>query len=215
MNKPILSSPGFKEQAVQRGEQPGLDLGYVTELVPLRCPDVEGLLGQILRVGLHPRQAHGEPEQRLVMRVHNSFKLSVRIHNQIASATVIKIKTVIPDTTNREKQWDEGADHEQGNGTKVQFPFGGNSGTKTPLATLMNESSGNGLLAMADDDHVDNDCGRRTYVLPRSRRTYPSRGWGFGTLRKMTEAGFCPASSLLRGACVATLCHMTGWEQGA
>ena len=40
-----------------------------------RRPDVERLLGQIPRVGFRSREAHREPEKRLVVLAHNRFKL--------------------------------------------------------------------------------------------------------------------------------------------
>ena len=75
VGKPDLPSPRFEERAVERREQPRLDLRDVAQLMSFLRPDVECLLGQIRRVGFRSREAHREPVKRYVMRAHYGFKL--------------------------------------------------------------------------------------------------------------------------------------------
>ena len=80
VGKPGLPSPRFKERAVQRREQPRLDLRPVAQLMSFRRPDVERVLGQIPRVGFRSREAHRESVKRFVVLVHNRFKWIGCIH---------------------------------------------------------------------------------------------------------------------------------------
>lgn len=83
--KPGLPAPRLEESAVQRREQPGLDLGEVAQLMSFRRPDVERVLGQVLSIAFRPRKAQGEPEERLVILAHKRFKLIGCIHNLLRS----------------------------------------------------------------------------------------------------------------------------------
>jgi hypothetical protein len=92
VGKPHLPSACVEESAVQRREQPGLDLGNVAQLMSLLGPDVEGLLGQIPGIRFHAREAQCEPEKRLVVLVHNCFKLIDCFHDFFGSVVPLNPK---------------------------------------------------------------------------------------------------------------------------
>src|SRR5258705_4386560 len=72
---PSLFAPGPQEFAVQRGEQPRLDLRLVAQLMALGGPDRESLLGHIARIGFGARQAHGESIDRSIVRIDQRFEV--------------------------------------------------------------------------------------------------------------------------------------------
>jgi hypothetical protein len=74
MGMPGLSAPRDEESAVERREQPGLDLRAVLQLMTFGGPDVKRLLGQILRVGFIAREAQRKPVESFVVFVHDRFK---------------------------------------------------------------------------------------------------------------------------------------------
>src|ERR1017187_3495204 len=75
MRETSLPTPRFDELMVERGEQPGLHLRGVTELVALGRPRVKCLLCEVGRLGFIAGQAGGKLVERTIITAHQTFKV--------------------------------------------------------------------------------------------------------------------------------------------
>ena len=64
---------------MERRKEPRFDLCRLAELVSFGGPDVEGLLGEVLRIGFRAGEAKRESEKRFVMFCYERFELLVWI----------------------------------------------------------------------------------------------------------------------------------------
>src|SRR5262245_29187732 len=72
------ATPCCEKLAIQSGKQPRLNLRLISQLSAAGGPQEKGLLRQIQRVALMPRQAKSEAVQHQVMGLNNLVKVQAR-----------------------------------------------------------------------------------------------------------------------------------------
>ena len=77
MGMPFFESFRAEKLTVKRGEKPGFQLLWVTELVAFSGPLVKSLLGQITGVGLVMSQRDGEAIQHRVVLIDDLFEIKL------------------------------------------------------------------------------------------------------------------------------------------
>src|SRR5438477_5031765 len=80
VHKAFLPPAYVEKLSMQCCEKPTFDVLRILELVSFIRPNVEGLLGQISRVGFVSGQTQTKPIQIAVVKFHKIFKLQVGGH---------------------------------------------------------------------------------------------------------------------------------------
>src|SRR5207247_8406668 len=75
VRKPDLPPSLLQEFVIQRREQPRLDFRCIPELMAFTRPGVEGLLGQVARVGFVAGQTERKLVKRGIIPAHKEFKV--------------------------------------------------------------------------------------------------------------------------------------------